>query len=992
MKKAKRIIAAVTALLLTTASSSFASVIADSDSGFVSTTASTAANDESDISDAQLYEKLAQLLKQGDMLKYGEALYTTGTPDGEKWTKELYEQRVEFFGEDLLSKYIVDGEFLRKSVESDMKGLLNKTKNELDKYVDIINEYLISNSIAGSAYAIKNDGVDKLLITYDGQLEKIQAYIAEIGVDESLVVYDQAQDMVVTKPATTIAVTETKPVTTITMPVLDDPTIQTAVVTVTVMDVSGDNILVKPVEDSPEFKSSEKLFLSKKKLPDDIKPKVGMKLEITYKGGILVTFPGQFANVQKVVEVKEDTVKEDSTLLKGTKDMTLNDVMRLAEKGDELDWSDFKDYKGRDVGSGLYIWEYKLEDGYVLDVGGDVMKKPLYILLSHNDEKGIDIRTDDVKEYIAASGTPVATGNEEVKSVMLTTESGYEGCYVHLDLMSGTFTMSGSMHQNFAVFGKFERKGNNLYLYGENGSTNVYILHRDGSSLISQSDEKGINLTKGLAFSAENDAFWEKLTSTNESTVKGDANCDTNVNMSDAVIIMQSLANPAKYGVNGTDENHITEQGKINGDIAGNNDGITNADALAIQKKLLGLDEETDSDIVVFEMTPSKTGVDEFLANNPTIKSSYKDDELFNITPQEITDKYGFKIFKYSQNCETYLEYQGEVHQLGTGWGGPGTVSFAIADLNGDKHYELYFTYSWGSGLNHAVIDCFDTSSSSVKFEGFDQYWSDDVVLAVENGKLGVFKAKYTSSGFVSIKAVPTEKLGEITADNETNKVVFVPVNSSDTDLDKSAIAGKIFAYEKEGAGGYCTLSFNENGRFLYSPGKLSSYMDGGDWKIDGDTVSLIGMVGKTIYLKITDDTLVYIAEGSDEFPYMDIKDGEKFAIYRPEISSDKFQLYSRYSEYGLGNPKVELNLIASELPEFCYVENVRLYDEDDNFIGMMSPAMDADIWSYLVDCNITEECSKTYYTLTKIRCGQKTYLDDVRSEITVNFKVTPVP
>ena len=606
MKKAKRIIAAVTALLLTTASSSFASVIADSDSGFVSTTASTAANDESDISDAQLYEKLAQLLKQGDMLKYGEALYTTGTPDGEKWTKELYEQRVEFFGEDLLSKYIVDGEFLRKSVESDMKGLLNKTQNELDKYVDIINEYLISNSIAGSAYAIKNDGVDKLLITYDGQLEKIQAYIAEIGVDESLVVYDQAQDMVVTKPATTIAVTGTNTATTITMPVVDDPTIQTAVVTVTIMDVSGDNILVKPVDGSPELKSSSKFSLSAKKLPADITPKADMKLEITYNGGILETYPAQFGNVKKVVEVKEDTVKEDPTLLKGAKDMTIKDVIELAKKGNDLDWADFKDYNGRDIGSGLYIWEYKLEDGYVLNVGGgDVMKKPIYILLSHDDEKGIDIRTDDVKEYIAASGTPVATGNEEVKSVMLTTESGYEGCYVHLDLMSGTFTMSGSMHQNFAVFGKFERKGNNLYLYGENGSTNVYILHRDGSSLISQSDEKGINLTKGLAFSAENDAFWEKLTSTNESTVKGDANCDTNVNMSDAVIIMQSLANPNKYGVNGTAETHITEQGKINGDITGNNDGITNADALTVQKKMLGLDK-TDNQRIDISLIANK--------------------------------------------------------------------------------------------------------------------------------------------------------------------------------------------------------------------------------------------------------------------------------------------------------------------------------------------------------------------------------------------------
>ena len=33
----------------------------------------------------------------------------------------------------------------------------------------------------------------------------------------------------------------------------------------------------------------------------------------------------------------------------------------------------------------------------------------------------------------------------------------------------------------------------------------------------------------------------------------GDANCDGIVDMSDAVLIMQSLANPNKYGVNGTD-------------------------------------------------------------------------------------------------------------------------------------------------------------------------------------------------------------------------------------------------------------------------------------------------------------------------------------------------------------------------------------------------------------------------------------------------------
>lgn len=52
-------------------------------------------------------------------------------------------------------------------------------------------------------------------------------------------------------------------------------------------------------------------------------------------------------------------------------------------------------------------------------------------------------------------------------------------------------------------------------------------------------------------------------------------------------MIMQSIANPDKYGVNGTDATHITEQGKLNGDMDG--DGLTNADALEIQKIMLKL-------------------------------------------------------------------------------------------------------------------------------------------------------------------------------------------------------------------------------------------------------------------------------------------------------------------------------------------------------------------------------------------------------------------
>ena len=58
--------------------------------------------------------------------------------------------------------------------------------------------------------------------------------------------------------------------------------------------------------------------------------------------------------------------------------------------------------------------------------------------------------------------------------------------------------------------------------------------------------------------------------------------------MGDVVLIMQALANPNKYGVNGTHELHITQEGIDNCDVDTSGKGLTVSDALMIQKYLLG--------------------------------------------------------------------------------------------------------------------------------------------------------------------------------------------------------------------------------------------------------------------------------------------------------------------------------------------------------------------------------------------------------------------
>lgn len=69
--------------------------------------------------------------------------------------------------------------------------------------------------------------------------------------------------------------------------------------------------------------------------------------------------------------------------------------------------------------------------------------------------------------------------------------------------------------------------------------------------------------------------------------IYGDANCDGGVDMSDVVLIMQALANPNKYGINGSDGNHITAKGADNADVDTSSKGLTSNDALRIQEYLL---------------------------------------------------------------------------------------------------------------------------------------------------------------------------------------------------------------------------------------------------------------------------------------------------------------------------------------------------------------------------------------------------------------------
>lgn len=82
--------------------------------------------------------------------------------------------------------------------------------------------------------------------------------------------------------------------------------------------------------------------------------------------------------------------------------LTIEKVKELAKKGEDLTWSDFEEFSGVDVGSGMYIMVYPVEDtDYRVTVGGSPDRKPMYIHFGKGDGNYIDLRKDSIDDFLS---------------------------------------------------------------------------------------------------------------------------------------------------------------------------------------------------------------------------------------------------------------------------------------------------------------------------------------------------------------------------------------------------------------------------------------------------------------------------------------------------------------------------------------------------------------------------------------------------------------
>lgn len=204
------------------------------------------------------------------------------------------------------------------------------------------------------------------------------------------------------------------------------------------------------------------------------------------------------------------------------------------------------------------------------------------------------------------------------------------------------------------------------------------------------------------------------------------------------------------------------------------------------------------SDIVTFQMVPSSNGVEDYIEQ--VFGDAYDVEtagRYYNVVPEDISNDYGINIFKSDLIGYSALVYDNEIYSIGE-WGGYGATSFAIADLNEDGKFELYFAYSCGSGEIRSEVAYFDTASKEIVTFDYSRVnldddteitedvrtitfpiWYWEVLLEVDsNNVLCVYDVEtetYNWKSCVDIEMTAGEKLASIVTDNGEISLVIEP-------------------------------------------------------------------------------------------------------------------------------------------------------------------------------------------------------------------------
>lgn len=88
----------------------------------------------------------------------------------------------------------------------------------------------------------------------------------------------------------------------------------------------------------------------------------------------------------------------------GKQILTMEDVIRLSQKEMDLTWDDLAPYECTDIGSGLYVMQYPIDDRFYLQCSdGSLSGYPMAVFLGDREtELAIDIRSHNVESFLSS--------------------------------------------------------------------------------------------------------------------------------------------------------------------------------------------------------------------------------------------------------------------------------------------------------------------------------------------------------------------------------------------------------------------------------------------------------------------------------------------------------------------------------------------------------------------------------------------------------------
>lgn len=193
--------------------------------------------------------------------------------------------------------------------------------------------------------------------------------------------------------------------------------------------------------------------------------------------------------------------------------------------------------------------------------------------------------------------------------------------------------------------------------------------------------------------------------------------------------------------------NNGADSAAANGDAANDNASssvpVSSLPVLTASPYVLSADEE---------------GVEEFAALNASYEPTYANDAPHNITPDFIREEGSYSVFKYEKSNETFVVYDGAVYAVGSGFGGDGVTSMALADVNGDEAYELYYGFSDDGS---SFVGCFDPAGKKARnlSGGFS---GQAIVLTADGNTLAAAAAEADYESMLSMTLTAGDTLGRI--------------------------------------------------------------------------------------------------------------------------------------------------------------------------------------------------------------------------------------